>query len=155
MNESSLEGREAAGECLVMKFGGTSVQDAAAIRRVCQLVRRVSSQHPVLVVSALAKVTDQLMDAGWAAAKSRFDPASAILQPVRQRHETVAAGLVAGDDCVRLREKFAQDFEAHGESVEHHRVGKGICASCAGSASGIGRDSLLTARARGSAGQRG
>ena len=111
MYESSLEGREAAGECLVMKFGGTSVQDAAAIRRVCQLVRRASSQHPVLVVSALAKVTDQLMDAGWAAAEESLRSASAILQPVRQRHETVAAGLVAGDEYVRLREKFARDFE--------------------------------------------
>jgi aspartate kinase len=111
MYESSLEGREAAGECLVMKFGGTSVQDAAAIRRVCQLVRRASSQHPVLVISALAKVTDQLMDAGWSAAKSRFDPASAILQPVRQRHESVAAGLVAGDDYIRLCEQFSLDFE--------------------------------------------
>ena len=54
-----------------MKFGGTSVEDAAAIRRLCQLVARPSAQRPVVVVSALAKVTDQLMNAGWAAAAGR------------------------------------------------------------------------------------
>jgi aspartate kinase len=45
---------------LVLKFGGTSVSDAAAVRRVASIVRR---QEPplVVVVSALAGVTDALL----------------------------------------------------------------------------------------------
>ena len=57
-----------------MKFGGTSVEDAAAIRRLCQLVARPSAQPRVVVVSALAKVTDQLMSAGEAAAAETWIP---------------------------------------------------------------------------------
>ena len=90
MNELSVEGREAVGECVVMKFGGTSVADAAAIRRACQLVQKASPQLPVVVVSALAKVTDQLMNVGWSAAERRLDFARETLQLLRQRHETVA-----------------------------------------------------------------
>ena len=85
-------------ECVVMKFGGTSVEDAAAIRRLCRLVARPSSERPIVVVSALAKVTDQLMNSGWAAAAGQLDSAREILQVLRQRHKTVAIGLVKGDE---------------------------------------------------------
>ncbi len=67
-SEASSEAAQRPREYVVMKFGGTSVEDAAAIRRLCRLVERPSSLRPVVVVSALAKVTDQLMKAGWAAA---------------------------------------------------------------------------------------
>ena len=95
-----------------MKFGGTSVQDAAAIRRLCQLVARPSAQRPVVVVSALAKVTDQLMNAGTAAAAGQLDSAREILQLLQQRHETVASGLVKNEDRRRLFHEFADEFEA-------------------------------------------
>jgi aspartate kinase len=111
MSELSVEGREAAGECVVMKFGGTSVADAAAIRRACQLVQKVSPQLPVVVVSALAKVTDQLMNVGWSAAERRLDFARESLQLLRQRHESVSRGLVAGDDCTHLCDELAREFE--------------------------------------------
>ena len=71
-----------------MKFGGTSVEDAAAIRRLCQLVARPPAGPRVVVVSALAKVTDQLMNAGEAAAAGNLDSAREILQVLHQRHES-------------------------------------------------------------------
>ena len=101
--EPALEGRAGAGECKVMKFGGTSVQGAAAIQRLCHLVRRSLAHHPVVVVSALARVTDQLMNVGWAAAERRMDDARSTLQLLRDRHETVAAELLNGDERARLR----------------------------------------------------
>lgn len=45
---------------LVMKFGGTSVQSAEAIHRLSAIVRGRASRRPVVVVSALSKVTDEL-----------------------------------------------------------------------------------------------
>jgi len=95
-----------------MKFGGTSVQDASAIRRLCQLVKRTLPQRPVLVISALAKVTDQLMNAGWAAAQGHLDAAREILQVLHQRHKAVATGLLSGDECSRLCNEFAREFDA-------------------------------------------
>jgi aspartate kinase len=99
-------------ECVVMKFGGTSVEDAAAIRRLCRLVGRPSPYCPVVVVSALAKVTDQLMNAGWAAAAGHLDSALEILNVLHRRHKTVASGLADGTERRRLFSEFADEFKA-------------------------------------------
>src|SRR2546426_896507 len=45
----------------VLKFGGTSVEDAAACARVAGIVRAHGGSRPVVVVSALAGVTDALL----------------------------------------------------------------------------------------------
>ncbi len=111
-SEASNEASQGPRDYVVMKFGGTSVEDATAIRRLSQLVQRPSSLRPIVVVSALAKVTDQLMNAGWAAAAGNLDPAREILQVLRQRHETVANGLAKGDERRRLSREFASEFKA-------------------------------------------
>ena len=56
---------------VVMKFGGTSVQDPAAIERTAAIVagRVAQGKSPVVVVSAMAKVTDQLLRCADAAAQ--------------------------------------------------------------------------------------
>ncbi len=46
---------------IVAKFGGTSVADAAAIGRLIGIVRSRTADRPVVVVSALARVTDGLL----------------------------------------------------------------------------------------------
>ena len=46
---------------IVAKFGGTSVADAAAIGRLIGIVRSRTADRPVVVVSALAAVTDSLL----------------------------------------------------------------------------------------------
>ena len=46
------------GSIVVMKFGGTSVENAAAIQRVAEIVESRKGAGRVVVVSALAKVTD-------------------------------------------------------------------------------------------------
>jgi aspartate kinase len=111
-SEASSEASSQGLEYVVMKFGGTSVEDAAAIRRLCRLVKRQSPQRPAVVVSALAKVTDQLLNAGWEAAAGRLDSAREILQVLHQRHKTVAKGLADGDERKRLFREFANEFKA-------------------------------------------
>ena len=46
---------------IVIKFGGTSVQDAQAIGRVISIVEDRLAEKPVVVVSALARVTRLLV----------------------------------------------------------------------------------------------
>ena len=60
---------------IVMKFGGTSVQDAKAMERAGAIVKGRLEQKPVVVVSAMAKVTDQLL--AMARAAGTGDPANA------------------------------------------------------------------------------
>src|SRR5690606_17379669 len=54
--------REPHAAMVVMKFGGTSVKDAQAMRRVAGIVARETARSgaPIVVVSAMSGVTDQL-----------------------------------------------------------------------------------------------
>jgi aspartate kinase len=81
---------------VVMKFGGTSVEDHTAIARTASIVAgRVSQgKSPVVVVSAMAKVTDQLLRCGAAAAAGDRTGALAISSRLRCRHRDTACALV-------------------------------------------------------------
>lgn len=79
---------------LVMKFGGTSVECAESIARVAKIVRGRLDQRPVVVVSALAKVTDQLHAMGNLSREGRRDEALEALAAVETRHCEVASKLV-------------------------------------------------------------
>jgi len=46
---------------IVCKFGGTSVQNAPAIRRLIGIIRDRAAEHPLVVVSALGGVTDAML----------------------------------------------------------------------------------------------
>ena len=70
---------------VVMKFGGTSVEDVAAIRRAAQIVRQRLRHKPVVVVSALSDVTDQLLEAGNTAALGKLQSATETLQSLQLR----------------------------------------------------------------------
>ena len=72
---------------VVMKFGGTSVEDAGAIKRLIEIVRRRDDVQPVVVVSALARVTDQLLEAGRSAAAGHLGSALATVRNIYVRHE--------------------------------------------------------------------
>lgn len=86
---------------VVMKFGGTSLGTADAVRRAAGHVIR--EQRPVMVVaSAVGGVTDLLLEAAGIA-KTGGDP-ELFLQEIRKRHDEIvqsiglSAGLVAALD---------------------------------------------------------
>jgi aspartate kinase len=81
---------------IVMKFGGTSVEDAAAIRRVINIVSSSAARRPLVVLSACAGVTNDLIRCAGAVAEGRKDEALAIRAKLRDRHIAIAADLVAG-----------------------------------------------------------
>src|SRR5689334_17443213 len=108
---------------LVMKFGGTSVKDAEAIRRLTQIVARARTagtkthaavRGPVVVVSALSKVTDALLTVSARAASGVTDSAVSLkeagvppagpdsvagaIEALRERHHLVAEGVVRNDE---------------------------------------------------------
>ena len=81
---------------VVMKFGGTSVQDAAAITRTISIVkgRKDNDLLPVVIVSALGGVTDSLLLAASDAANDKLDEALRATKALRDRHLATAAELV-------------------------------------------------------------
>jgi len=73
---------------IVMKFGGTSVGSAERIRGVVQRIRERAHRRPVVVVSALSKVTDLLVE-GAQLALARDPRMEAIVGSIADRHQTV------------------------------------------------------------------
>jgi len=79
---------------LVIKFGGTSVGDADRVANAIEIVGERRDRNPIVVVSALAGVTNQLVAASEAAREQKPDDVARIIREVRQRHEDVALHLV-------------------------------------------------------------
>lgn len=86
---------------VVMKFGGTSVADAAAIRRLVAIVRSEPDPRRFVVVSALAGVTDRLLELARIAGAGDTAGARNLLVALRARHDE-AAGVV-DDPATRAR----------------------------------------------------
>src|SRR5437667_2498728 len=79
---------------IVMKFGGTSVESTDAIERVARIVSSRLKRSPVVVVSAMAKVTDQLVAMGSQAAAGDCNAAIELLHALRERHLQTARELL-------------------------------------------------------------
>ncbi len=74
----------------ILKFGGTSVADAAAVERVTGVVRSHGGPRPVVVVSALAGATDALLAAADAAADGDPRATAPSLDALLERHARIA-----------------------------------------------------------------
>ena len=86
---------------IVCKFGGTSVADAAAIRRAAEIIRGRLHLHPVVVVSALAGTTNALLAAAEQAASGNLVAAIATIESSRARHMAAVAELLGDDDAAQ------------------------------------------------------
>jgi aspartate kinase len=97
-----------------MKFGGTSVEDAQAMKRTADIVRgrRDRGHEVVVVVSAMAKVTDLLLSAASAAGRGDKAGALAIGARLRHRHIDTATALLEAERCSRLQVTLHQEFDA-------------------------------------------
>jgi aspartate kinase len=99
---------------VVMKFGGTSVADAAAIRRLIDIVtrQREDGKQPVVVVSALAGVTDRLLALATAARTAAGGPIlRADVDVLWQRHAALVRELVHDDGADDLLKELTEHFD--------------------------------------------
>ncbi len=95
---------------IVMKFGGTSVQDARAIDRVAAIVRERRAEKPVVVVSALAKITDQLLAMAAAAGAGNREQALELSRAARERHYNTAVDLLGAHAFEQIAPELEADF---------------------------------------------
>jgi aspartate kinase len=99
---------------VVMKFGGTSVADSEAIGRLIGIVRgqlqQAPERPPVVVASALAGVTDKLIDVTRQAEEGDAARANAALRALLDRHLTMAAA-VAPAGGAALHGSVRADFD--------------------------------------------
>jgi aspartate kinase len=94
---------------IVMKFGGTSVESQEAIARAANIVRMHEHRRPVVVVSAMGKTTNKLLQAAQEAAAGRREQALAVVDELRAHHLTqglALAGAAAADLDRYIRTHF-------------------------------------------------
>lgn len=80
---------------IVMKFGGTSVQDEEAIGRVIAIVKDRLEERPLVVVSALARVTRLLVSIASEAEAGHAAKVAELLVSLRERHVRLAQTLLS------------------------------------------------------------
>jgi aspartate kinase len=68
---------------IVMKFGGTSVADAAAFENVARVVAAERESSPIVVVSAMSGVTDGLLSATPSSLEAIFDRHLAVAKELQ------------------------------------------------------------------------
>jgi aspartate kinase len=101
--------RDGAPRLIIQKFGGTSVEDGPALERVASIVSRVISEHPVVVVSAMGKTTNRLIEALEIAVAG--DESSAVGRIFRLRRDTLATvQQFFGQDADRVARRILANF---------------------------------------------
>src|SRR5262245_3018356 len=100
--------RAEGGQMIVMKFGGTSVEDATAIRRLVSIVRRQSHRRPVVVVSAMSRTTNGLLECARMAAAGEIGPAQSRLDEISAHHFKTAEQLAPPQEIESLRETLSK-----------------------------------------------
>lgn len=85
---------------VIVKFGGTSLGDADAIRRVTEIVASRAVRSPVVVVSAVSGTTTELLALAEQAARGQLIGALRSVEHIRERHIQICDELLgaAGAD---------------------------------------------------------
>ena len=99
----------------VLKFGGTSVGNGERIRKVAHIIARIrndAEEHfPVVVVSAMAKVTDQLLRIARFACEGNEAALRGELAGLRQKHlEAAEKAITSANIRDEVRDGLATEF---------------------------------------------
>ena len=103
---------------IVMKFGGTSVESAAAIERVAGIVKGREAKRPVVVVSAMGRTTNKLLAIASAAIQGRREEYIPQLHDLRDLHSREARLVVPLDQRAELDRFLDEHFQELTELVK-------------------------------------
>jgi aspartate kinase len=99
---------------VVQKFGGTSVADPDAVRRLIEIARAARARDgrgPVLVVSAMSRVTDALLTIAAEAGAAKTDSALGHVDQLRERHLVMARALADQRGVATLSTQINEHFD--------------------------------------------
>jgi aspartate kinase len=106
---------------VVMKFGGTSVADQTAVERLIAIVRAQrqadaqqeggDARGPIVVVSALSKVTDRLLGIAANAGAGDIEGAQTNLRDLRQRHKAISKVIIDAVQREQVIQFLDQEFD--------------------------------------------
>ena len=82
---------------IIMKFGGTSVEDANAIKNLTEIVKKELSRKPIVIVSACSGITNQLLQTAHLASEGKKEDALNLVAAIESRHKKIVKDLFEGD----------------------------------------------------------
>jgi aspartokinase/homoserine dehydrogenase 1 len=96
-------------DLLIMKFGGTSMGSAERMRVAARIVQEEQKKRPVVVVvSAMSKITDLLLDAMRQAETGNIAAVEANLANLRSRHEETCRDLLPAESQAKVTARIAE-----------------------------------------------
>jgi aspartate kinase len=96
---------------IVMKFGGTSLESAAAIERVASIVKGLVARRPVVVVSAMGQTTNKLLAIAQAAVSGEREKALELTAGLEDYHAREAGSVVRERDLPELERILKSHFQ--------------------------------------------
>ena len=107
----------------VHKFGGASLADSTAVRHAVEITQSYASEPIAIVVSAMAGVTDALLEVARQAGSGKERTVAALVAQLRSRHTEVARTLLAaGRSRAVTLAHIADDFQELEALVQGLRV---------------------------------
>jgi len=103
---------------IVMKFGGTSVESASAIERVAGIVRARLHQKPVVVVSAMGKTTNRLLEIARTAISGKREDFIRLIHDLRSFHSREARLVVPLSERADLDRTLDELFQELTELIK-------------------------------------
>ncbi|MGB7285205.1 MAG: aspartate kinase [Candidatus Acidiferrum sp.] len=102
----------------VMKFGGTSVGDAACMARTAQIIAQGARAGAcVAVVSAMSGVTNRLIEAAKQAGDGAKEPGVVVLEALRTQHKEALKNLVRAENSRKAVEGKLEEVFAEGNRL--------------------------------------
>jgi aspartate kinase len=95
---------------IVMKFGGSSVESSDAIARLVRTVDSQLARRPVVVVSALGKTTNRLLEFAEHARRGELYLGSKCLDGLQDYHFDVAGQVANGEALYQLETSLRRSF---------------------------------------------
>jgi aspartate kinase len=97
---------------IIVKFGGTSVKDASAIKNVSNIIADRLDQQPVIVSSALAGITNLLLDSLDAASEHNEEKVKSTCDIIRQQHLNLIDTLISDDTILQSLKELLEEENA-------------------------------------------
>ncbi|MBW2545536.1 MAG: aspartate kinase [Deltaproteobacteria bacterium] len=96
---------------IVMKFGGTSIEDIPSVERVVEIINSRLEQRPVVINSAMGKTTRKLLEIARLSAEGMDEKALSRLDEIRGYHFDMARGLTPDFEDSDVRTTLEGYFE--------------------------------------------
>ncbi len=96
---------------IVLKFGGTSVQNAEWMDKALDIAADQLGRSPVIVSSAMSKVTDTLLDIAACSETGDEKQASVLIETVRDKHISAADEFLTGSNLIDALSKIKNHIE--------------------------------------------